>query len=182
MGIARGTGRDGTLAIMGEAHMPKSWGRCGWMAAAIGTVAVSTGCTFTRSPRFEVVGVEVRERTPEAQVLAFVVEGENPNRDPLPLRTVRYSLSMDGREVFRGERSAEATLPPRGRQRFVVPAVVQDDEALDERSYSFRGTVEFLEPGTLAELLFDSNVRRSRGSFRESGRLRDQGSETSPER
>ncbi len=122
--------------------------------------------------------MELSERTAEAHVLMFTVEGENPNREAMPLRTVRYSLAVDGRRVFQGDRSAQATLPPFGKQRFEVPAVVLGPYSYEGVSYRFGGTVEYLEPGTIAEILFDSNVRRSRGGFEERGRLTDQGVES----
>ena len=139
------------------------------LAAAL---ACLTGCSAYRSPRFEVVGVEEVERTEDAIVLNFALSAKNLNQEPLPLRRADYRLVLDGVEVFRGSRSAEAVVRRFGEQSIVLPAVVPADrfdlgrfESDAELPYRLRGRVEYITPGELAEVLFDTGIRRTKASI-----------------
>jgi hypothetical protein len=137
----------------------------GLSIVVVGLVAsgavVLGGCSSTKAPRFDAVGVSGSERSAEGLVLRFSVEGANENRDPLPLRTITYALSLEGREVFRGQRSPEVTLPGFGTRVFELPAVVPLAGSLPpgEIRYQITGVVEYLEPGRLNEVLFDQRAR-----------------------
>lgn len=103
-----------------------------------------------------VVEARVVERTDEAVILHFVVEGENQHAEEIPLIKAEYSVSMNGREVFRAVRSPEATLRRQGVQRFVLPASVPAS-ALQSSSnrWSLSGAVEYVVPEQIAETLLD---------------------------
>lgn len=144
---------------------------CGLVAVA----AMQVGCSV-KAPTFKVVDVAVTEESPEASVVTFVLEGENSGKEPLPLRDVNYSLSLDGKQVFSGMRHAETTLPAGGPpQRIALPVVVRAEDSggkpLGQREYRFSGSVEYLTPGSLAEYFFDSGLRRPTTGFGESGKL-----------
>ncbi len=144
-------------------------------ALGAGSGAEMAGCSSVPPPRFVVQGVSVTEQTGEGMVLSFVVEGENRNNKALPLREVNYGLSLDGREVFRGRRSAEVTLSRFGARTITLPvaiAITEDRPApKGEVSYRFSGTVVYEVPGAFAETLFENRVRRPSASFSETGRL-----------
>lgn len=142
---------------------------------ACAAAVVLGGCSGLREPTFKVSGVGVTEESAEATVLTFRVTGENTNGEALPLREVRYSLSLDGRRVFSGQRSAEATLQRFGTQTIDLPATVLASNGGDALSgevpYTLSGEVVYEVPGTIAEVLFDAQIRRPTARFAQSGRL-----------
>jgi len=114
------------------------------------------------------------DRSADAYVLTFVVEGRNENDIPLRLESMRYSLSMDGRRVFSGTRVPQATLPARGTQVMEVPASIPSDRApamASATSYRIGAEVVYELPGSIAEVLFDAKIRRPSTSFSESGTI-----------
>ena len=154
--------------------MPK---RAAISVALLTAVATVTGgCSAYRSPRFEVVSVEEIERTDEAVVLNFALLTENRNDEPLPLRRAHYRLSLDGVEVFEGARSAEAVVRRYGEQIIELPAVVPAGafdlsrfDGTGELDYRLSGSVEYITPGELAEVLFDTGLRRTTASLNVDG-------------
>lgn len=142
----------------------------------VATVACTlwlVGCGAT-PPIFKVADVGVTAESEQATVVTFILEGENPNDQPLPLRDVSYSLSLDGKHVFSGRRTAEATLPASGLQRVRIPVVVPADQRVAPGTtapYHLSATVEYVEPGSLAEAFFDSGIRVPSVGFSESGTL-----------
>ncbi|TVQ33104.1 MAG: hypothetical protein EA376_03350 [Phycisphaeraceae bacterium] len=142
------------------------------VAMLLAAATALTGCHS--APTLRVIDAEITEQTDDGFVVTFHLEGLNPNDDPLPLRRVNYSLSLDGRRVFEGVRSPEATLPRRGVQRFSLPVATPRDVWTPEQlgagaSYTLRGELTYLAPGAFAEVLFDAGVRRPTVSFRSSG-------------
>ena len=147
-------------------------------AALISLALLLTGCSRGAKPRFAVIDAAVTQRTDEGFVVTFLVEGDNSGDTAVPLRQVRYSLSLGGDRVFQGVRSAEATLPRQGRQQFPLPVAVQhvdwpraDGAPLAEADYKLEARISYLAPGALAEILFDSGFRRPKVSFSERGVL-----------
>ena len=133
----------------------------------IAIVLTAVGCSSAVPPRFSVVSVAERERTDEAVVLDFTIGAENRNEEALPLERATYSLSLDGRRVFEGQRLARVTVPRFGEQRLVLPVVVPADavplsrfDATGEMRYELDGEIEYQTPGRLTEFLFDVNLRR----------------------
>jgi len=151
-----------------------------WMMVGglvIGAI-LAGGCGRHQAPPLEVQQVAITEQTAEAVVVSFVIRASNRNSEPLPLRDVRYSMSVNGRQVFEAVRSGEATIPRFGQTEFTVPVALTLGEGRDlpdgpvgQVPYELNGTVEYLLPGTIAEVLFDSDIRRPKASFSESGRL-----------
>lgn len=130
------------------------------------------GCSTVSSPRLSVADAALGEVTDEGRVIVFEIDAANRNDRELPLREVRYRFSIEGREVFRGVRSSEASVRRFGRQSFRLPVVLraEDIEGLEGRvRYTLRGEVTYLAPGALAETLFDTGVSRPKTSFSEEG-------------
>ncbi len=145
----------------------------------LATCAAALGaCSGAQAPRFEVRDVAVTQQTEQGVVVTFLVAAENRNADPLPLKNVRYGLSLDGKRVFDGERSAETTLRRYGTQEFLLPVAFPVGEGTGIASapvgrmpYTFDATVEYELPGTIAEALFDTGLRVPTASFGERGQL-----------
>lgn len=98
--------------------------------------------------------------TDEGVKLVFRIAGANDSKEQLPLRRVKYALSLDGQRVFEGVRSPETTLTRFDTLEFELPAVVPTE--YDSRPapvpYRLTGSVEYLTPGKLAEVLFESRM------------------------
>lgn len=136
------------------------------------TLSAPIGCAFYRGPEVEVVSASRRETTPEAAGLEVVLELQNPNDEPLKLLEIHYDVRLDGGATFSGRRAARSTLPPRARQVVVLPAVARGDgaAALGE-SAAIHGTLRYVTPGKIAEVLFDVGLRRPKTGFKGNVRL-----------
>jgi hypothetical protein len=153
----------------------------GWSARAglmIGVIcgATGAGCSTYDDPTLSVAAAQVTERSPEGIVISFTVDASNPNPDALPLRGATYSLEIEGRTVFSATRSAEATLRRLGTQRIVLPAAIPASTMAGLANsglvtYRLSGTLQYITPGALAELLFDTGVRQPDVSFSQTGQL-----------
>lgn len=147
-------------------------------AAVIGPALAAPGCSRYRAPTFELVGVRELERTDDALVLGFTLAASNPNDENLPMRQADYRLIIDGVPAFNGMRSAETILRRYGKGQLIeLPAIVPADRfdlsAFDSGSirYLLTGSIEYQTPGELAEVLFDSGVRRPKAPLRAAGTL-----------
>lgn len=147
-------------------------GVCLFGMVVAGGLSIAGGCSTYSAPGLVVSGVRIADRTEAGIVLDFELEATNRNEIELPLREVRYSLSLDGKEVFRGVRSPEASLRRLGTQRIHVPAVVPaSDVTAGTARYVLAGDLGYTTPGQLAQVLFDIKVRRPNVSFREEGNV-----------
>lgn len=144
----------------------------GGAVAAIALAMALGGCA-SGSPRVKVVGAGVREVGEAGTVLGFLLECENPGEDALPLRTADYTVWLDGRRVFEGQRRAQATLRRFGTQEIVLPAAVAHagGELAGTHEYRIEGTLTYLAPGALAQVLFDADLVKPSRSFAGEGTL-----------
>ncbi len=147
------------------------------MPALLALVLAVVGCGHT-PPTFEVVGARLAERTDDGVVLHFDLDATNTNQDELPLEVANYSLSIDGKRVFTGRRSPEATLRRFGTQRITLPAAIPledpaEGDALTTGLHRYRleGSITYLAPGVLADVLFDARVYRPSTRFRDQGQI-----------
>lgn len=130
------------------------------------------GCgAAATAPRLGASSVSVRDHTPDGVVLSLLVRADNPGASALPLRDVEYSLELDGREVFRGVRSGQATLRRFGSQEIELPMAFArpSPDVVGSRPYRVRGRMTYLVPGALSEVLFDASVRRPSIGFEITG-------------
>ncbi|MBX3358430.1 MAG: LEA type 2 family protein [Phycisphaeraceae bacterium] len=144
--------------------------------------ALLAGCSDYKEPRLSVANVAVAQESPEGLVIAFTVLAENQNNVALPLREVRYALDLDNKRVFEGTRSPEGTVRADGSHRMVIPVALaigpgsDASDALPERPtgehrYRLAVNLTYITPGALANVLFDTGVRRPVVSYNESGLL-----------
>jgi len=126
---------------------------------AVGMVSCST-----RPPTFRVVDIYLSDATPDATILDVLIEGTNTNKEPLPLWEIGYTMAVDGAQVATARRSPEATIPGHGTQVFQIPVAVPSSVVSPDRltvgAYRISGSVTYELPGTIAQLFFDSNIRR----------------------
>ena len=117
------------------------------------------------------------ESSDEALALGFEVELVNPNAAPLELDEFRYTVEIDGREVYAGRRAAGATLSAAGTRRLTLPAIVPYHRVgwtagpPPRVTYALRATLRYLTPSELAQRLFDAGVRRPKTSFADRGQI-----------
>ncbi len=133
------------------------------------------GCGRLTHPEVSVAAVTMTEESAAGYVLEFALEARNDNPQPLRLGEVRYSLTLDGRPVFSGVRSAQATLARYSAQRILLPAAVALAPGVSPPEggvrFGLQGNIAYQAPGAIAQVLFDTAVRRPRAPFREEGEL-----------
>ncbi|MGQ0628465.1 MAG: LEA type 2 family protein [Phycisphaerales bacterium] len=134
------------------------------------------GCAGGPAPTVSVEDAVVTERTEQGVVALFTIAIENPTAEPLPMRSVDYSLALGGREVFRGVRAPTVTLPASGTQRFKIPAAIRAADLPQGTSaglfqFTLRGRLVYSEPGPISEILFDSGVSQPEAGFSGEGVL-----------
>lgn len=143
---------------------------------ALAPLALLGACgTSYTAPKLRVTSATVADRTPDAVVLDIIVEADNVNEESLPLREVRYDVYVDDRRVFSGFRSPEATLRRFGTQTVRLPAVIAlapgQTPPSGTASYRVQGSLMYLTPGSIAEILFDNDIRRPTVSFSDGGQV-----------
>jgi LEA14-like dessication related protein len=129
-----------------------------------------TACSSYSAPKLSLAEAKVTERTDQGLVLQFTLNGENSNEVPLPLRQARYSVYLDGKKVFTGYRSPEATLRRFGVQPLQLPAAFSLAQAPQGLShFRIEGELSYVTPGEIAQILFDASVRRPTVGFSAQG-------------
>lgn len=151
----------------------------GLVLGAAVTFALLTlgGCSSYHAPTLRVTAATIGDQSPQGTVINFTLDAENSNAVELPLREVRYTLELEGRPVFEGFRSPEATIRRFAVQRVTLPAVVTAEDAarvgLNAAGggirYRLAGTLTYITPGEIEEILFDNEIRRPTVSFAEEG-------------
>lgn len=129
---------------------------------------LASGCGY-QSPTIEVKSASVVESTDRHTLVNFSIEATNPNAIALPLRKLDYTVSVGGGTPFSGVRSPEATLPPGGTRTITFPAVLPAGAAAG--SYTLNGTLLYITPGQIAEILFDTGVSRPTVGFAGQGAI-----------
>lgn len=127
----------------------------------LGTSLFIGGCNKAIPPIFHAVGVREVMQDNDRSVIEFSIEAINPNKEPIPLRNVKYTVELDGVEVFSGIRSPETTLHTYSTHTFILPAVLPLGalSGSGEVPYSLVGTVQYIPPGRLSEVLFDAELK-----------------------
>ena len=143
------------------------------LTAAAGLALLALGaCSSYSAPKVENVGVSAPSTGASgATAVVFDLNVRNDNDEGLPLRVVDYTLEIDGKRVFAGTRSAEATAPAKGVQRVRLPAAFEGSELRPGARYRLSGSFTYVIPGAFAEALFDSGVRVPSASFAAEGEI-----------
>lgn len=129
-------------------------------------------CGCVTRPTAGVEAGAATQATDEAIVLTFTVVARNRGETELPLRMVDYKLVVDGKRVFRGRRSAEATLSRQDEQRIELPVPVKwEDLPEGESSYRLSGEFAYTLPGIFWQAMFDAGLYRPGADFELEGTL-----------
>lgn len=140
--------------------------------ALIALLSLVPGCAGTAAPTIRVSDAAIVGRSPAGVAVEFVLEADNPNDAPLPLRGVRYTLELEDGRRFEVERLAETTLSKLGTQRLAIPVAIPLAPGTPPRvGYSLRGSIEYLEPGAFNEILFDAGVNVPTARFDDRGTI-----------
>lgn len=146
-----------------------------WRATAgalVAPIALALGgCFSTPTPDVRVVSARVVDRTKGGAVISVEIEGANHTTKDMKIRDIRYWLSLDGKRVFEGRRTPQATFSALGVQSFHVPASAPVDRlpSQEQAKYRFGAIISYLVPGPLAESLYDLDLRRPSVHVRGSG-------------
>ncbi len=147
---------------------------CGLLA-----LAGLAGCSGHQAPLVRVGDAALVEVADEALAIGIAIELENPNAEPLELRRLTYTLSIDGRTVYDGRRAAQATLARSGVKTITIPAVVRYDRVSwdetgppAEAEWSVRGEVVYVTPDELGEILLDARIIEPKAAFGGGGVVR----------
>jgi LEA14-like dessication related protein len=136
------------------------------------------GCNVIHGPKVSVQGVSVTEATGEALGLTLRLELRNPNRVPVELYDFRYALYVAGHHVYEGRRAASATLGASSTRTIELPAVVPYDrlswaegELPATAAYELQGTLRYVAPNMLLQVILDAGKRRPGVGFSRSGEV-----------
>ena len=123
------------------------------------------------SPPEVAVGTASVSQTESGSLLLIELDAENPNREPLPLREVRYSVEVNGTRVFEGIRSAESTLRRYGSRAIMLPVALPPSSpgAVSAGTFRVFGELTYKEPGALAQTLLDVELIDPSVSFSGNG-------------
>ncbi len=150
--------------------------RLGVLMLAVG--AGASGCDGFRAPTVSVMDVTLIDATEEALALSFVMDLANPNTAAVPLAEFRYTLAIDGKEVYAGRRSGGVTLSAMDSRQVFLPAIVPyralgwTPQTLPASvDYTLTGRLQYHAPTRLTQVLFDTGTRRPKVQFSARGKL-----------
>ncbi|MBX3390919.1 MAG: hypothetical protein KF691_15830 [Phycisphaeraceae bacterium] len=132
------------------------------------------GCSGVATPKLSIVDVRQDEHEPSGRRMMVVVKAENLSDEQLPLRDATYVVRLDGKEVFNGQRSPESTLRKWGVQELHFPVALPADRwpTTDVPvRYDISGSLVYLPPGKLNEILYDYHLLRPTASFSGTGQV-----------
>jgi LEA14-like dessication related protein len=136
------------------------------------------GCSGYQDPSIQPAGAAMVEKTDEALTLRLAVDLDNPNNEPLKLLEFEYDVQVNGVRVHKGVRAAETTLAANGHKQVQIPAVVRYDTMQWTREgvpasakYAVRGELRYITPGEIAQVFFDTGVRKPSASFAWTGEV-----------
>ncbi len=134
------------------------------------------GCSGYQAPSIAVRDAMVTDITAEALALDFALDLTNSNDEELKLLWFDYRLSLGSHHVYTGRRAAEATLSANSTKQLTIPGVVpfadvgwQMEHYPDRADYALTGSLLYITPGQIAEVLLDTGVRKPRVSFAATG-------------
>ena len=144
----------------------------------LAVLAGAFGCDGFRAPTVSVMDVTLIDATDEALALSFVMDLANPNTAAVPLAEFRYTLAIDGTEVYAGRRTGGVTLSAVDSRQILLPAIVPYRalgwtlQTLPESvDYTLTGRLQYYAPRRLTQVLFDTGTRRPKVPFSARGTL-----------
>jgi hypothetical protein len=142
-------------------------------------LAGMSGCDGFRAPNISVGDIALMDATDEALALSFVMDLENPNTAAVPLREFRYTLAIDGKEVYAGRHNGGVTLSAVDSRQVSLPAIVPyramgwtPQTMPASVDYTITGQLQYYAPKRLTQVLFDTGIRRPKVPFSSRGTLK----------
>ena len=136
------------------------------------------GCASYHDPVIVVTGAKLTETSDEALALRFGLDLHNPNDEALSLLEFKYDLAIDGKPVYHGSRAGETVLAIRGDKHVEIPGVIRFDKTgwtpgsiPASANYSLKGRLQYITPGKIVQILFDTGVRKPSAPFSGSGEV-----------
>lgn len=139
----------------------------------LGMVFGMTGCEFAQPPTATVVSTILVEQTDEAGLVDITIAVTNENDFPLELKVGNYALSVADGEQFSFETYVPyVSLPPNGSQDLVLQAAVpHNGQGLNGQAYRVSGSMQWVPPGEIRQLLTESGVPLPAFTFADRGNL-----------
>ncbi|MFO0830709.1 MAG: LEA type 2 family protein [Phycisphaerales bacterium] len=129
-------------------------------------VGLLPGCTLSSPPRLQVSGARAGPASGNRGVVLIDVVATNPNREGLPLKSVVYTVDLGGERVFEGRRDAQASVRGYGVQKITLPVPVSSSYvAGGQTRFRVAGEITYVAPETLAQTLYDNDLRKSSTAF-----------------
>ena len=117
------------------------------------------GCGV-RSPIAQFNGAIVTQSTPEAIALTAQFEIANTNDEPLQLKLYNYTVTSNGRTVYRGKASAEQSVPRWSTTQSSIPIVIRraDMKGAGETAWHLTGSLSYIPPKAISETLLKIGI------------------------
>lgn len=142
-------------------------------------IAAISGCSGFRDPVVTIVNASLTETSESAIGIGLHLELANSNSEPVELYEFTYAITINETGTYRGRWAASATLPANGSRQLVIPAVVRydqlgwtEDSMPAQARFAITGTLLYIAPGDIAEILFDTGVRKPTVPFSGQGILK----------
>ena len=139
---------------------------------ALAAMLTMVGCAGFRAPVVAITEVAIAETGDEALGVVITMDLRNPNAAPLELDEFRYTMSINGTQVYAGRRAGGVTIGAAGSRRLTIPAVITDERAgwmgegrPSAAEYSVSGRLVYYAPNRLAQVLFDTGTRKPKVKF-----------------
>lgn len=136
------------------------------LAAAL----AASGCRSALPPTLEVRSARASTEG-GVSVVTLEIRASNPNRDAIPLDTIRYELSINGSKVFVGERMPRLSLPGFGERTFLLPAACTGEVAAGTPFHA-SGELVYVPPGSWRQTLRETGLGRPSVPFEGTGTVR----------
>jgi len=134
---------------------------------ALGAAVFCVGCVTP--PDISITAVNVVEVGQEASEVSIMMSLENASEVPIKLDMWDYRFAIGGHS-YSGQWSAGLTIPPKQTVTTSIPAVLPTAAAVSATSsWRVGGSVTFLAPSRLAEVLFELGLNRPSASFNGAG-------------
>lgn len=134
---------------------------------------VFPACVGTTPPTLRVTDASVSERSAEAAVVVFTIEAANSNAEAMPLTRMEYQLSIDGRVIASGLRSAEATVRQHGRSILTLPVAIpmEASRQVGTLAYRLEGRLGYMPANATSRMLVDAGLRFPSTRFADEGAI-----------
>jgi LEA14-like dessication related protein len=156
---------------MGESLQSRCWLislACLGLLGCLGT----GGCASVTPPTAEVTNIRATDTSPDGTRFVVTVLLTNPNEEALPLRSVHYSLGVQGLGDYTGSDLPNRTLPSHGVQTVEFPAAIPGNQGeVKGRPVKVTAEIKYQPPGEIRQLMLESGIPLPTVSVEKTGRV-----------